>query len=142
MGEELRSPDPVTPLALEGLALELSALAVRDARRASSSAWPALAATLIEERYAAPVTLAGIAEELGISAGYLAREFRRHHGRSIGAFVREVRVRRAAERLAATGESLADIALAVGFADQSHLSRWFVRRMGVSPGRYRAALRR
>jgi AraC-like DNA-binding protein len=33
--------------------------------------------------------------------------------------------------------SLADVALAVGFADQAHLSRMFKDAVGVSPARYR-----
>jgi AraC-like DNA-binding protein len=33
------------------------------------------------------------------------------------------------------------VALAVGFADQSHLTRWFVRYIGVTPARYRAIQR-
>jgi len=141
MGEELRSPDAVTPIALEGLALELSALAARDSRLSSGAAWHLKAAALIQEQYTQPITLSWLAAELGVSSGHLAREFRRRHGRSVGTFVREVRVQRAAERLARSDASLAEIALAVGFADQSHLNRWFVRRMGVTPGRYRMALR-
>lgn len=141
VGEELCNPDTVTPMALEGLALELSALAAREPRRSTVGTRHLNAAALIEERYAQPITLSGLAAELGVSGAYLAREFRGHHGRSVGMFVREVRVRRAAERLARGKESLAEIALAVGFADQSHLNRWFVRHMGVTPGRYRMAVR-
>jgi AraC family transcriptional regulator len=59
----------------------------------------------------------------------------------VGTYLREVRVRRAAARLATGNESIADIALAVGFADQSHLHRWFVRLIGETPARYRRQLR-
>jgi AraC family transcriptional regulator len=36
--------------------------------------------------------------------------------------------------------SLLDVALACGFADQSHLTRVFTRMVGVSPGAWRRAL--
>jgi transcriptional regulator GlxA family with amidase domain len=37
--------------------------------------------------------------------------------------------------------SLSDIAYAVGFADQSHLSRHFRQTLGITPGRFRWAQR-
>ncbi|HIP78910.1 MAG TPA: AraC family transcriptional regulator, partial [Kiloniellaceae bacterium] len=37
------------------------------------------------------------------------------------------------------GLPLAEAAVASGFADQSHMTRAFVRQFGISPGRYRAA---
>jgi AraC-like DNA-binding protein len=33
--------------------------------------------------------------------------------------------------------AVVDVALAVGFSSQSHLSHWFVRHVGVSPASYR-----
>ena len=43
-------------------------------------------------------------------------------------------------RLLAAGQSLADAALLAGFADQSHMTRAFVRQFGITPGRYKSAL--
>ncbi|WP_275431268.1 helix-turn-helix domain-containing protein [Klebsiella pneumoniae] len=45
-----------------------------------------------------------------------------------------------ARRLIAAGTPLAEAAFAGGFADQSHMTRVFVRRYGVSPGAYAQAL--
>ncbi len=42
-----------------------------------------------------------------------------------------------ARQLLAVGESVTDAAVAVGFFDQSHLTRHFRRIVGVTPGRYR-----
>ncbi|MBA3496775.1 MAG: helix-turn-helix domain-containing protein [Gemmatimonadales bacterium] len=43
--------------------------------------------------------------------------------------------------MAETDTSLAEIALAAGFADQSHFSNLFRREMGVSPSAFRRAVR-
>jgi AraC family transcriptional regulator len=50
------------------------------------------------------------------------------------------RVEVAKERLRDDRLSLLDVALACGFADQSHLTRVFTRVVGVSPGAWRRAL--
>jgi AraC-like DNA-binding protein len=47
---------------------------------------------------------------------------------------------RLARRLLAAGRPPAEAALQVGFADQSHMTRAFVRQFGITPGRYRAAI--
>jgi AraC-like DNA-binding protein len=58
---------------------------------------------------------------------------------TIGEYVRRLRVEAAALRLAASNESISAIAHGTGFSDQSHLTRVFKQRMGVTPGRYRVA---
>ena len=139
---ELRVVDDLTPIALEGLSLELLAVASRAAVPSPRIApWLERATEIVEEQYARPLALGVVAEEVGVHPVHLARSFRAHHGRSVGSYLREVRVRRAAARLATGNESIAEIALAVGFADQSHLHRWFVRFIGETPARYRRQLR-
>lgn len=139
---ELAQPDDVTPMALEGLAMELVAMASRGIRPAEPAAgWLARATEIVEEEYARPLGLGLIATEVGIHPVHLARSFRARHGRSVGTYLREVRVRHAAERLALGDDSISQIALLVGFADQSHLHRWFVRLIGATPASYRRHLR-
>jgi AraC-like DNA-binding protein len=53
-------------------------------------------------------------------------------------YQRQLRVR-AARRLLGQGVSPARAAAEAGFADQAHLTRWFRRYYGVTPGAYRAA---
>jgi AraC-like DNA-binding protein len=52
------------------------------------------------------------------------------------AYLRQVRVKRA-KALLARGDSIANVAQATGFNDQSHLNRWFKRLLGITPGQYR-----
>jgi AraC-like DNA-binding protein len=47
-----------------------------------------------------------------------------------------------ARRLIAHGGALADAAAAAGFADQSHMTRAFVRLLGVTPASYAMAMGR
>jgi AraC family transcriptional regulator len=53
------------------------------------------------------------------------------------AYLAERRVERAKLMMTFTREGLTDIALACGFADQSHFNRYFRRIVGMSPGIWR-----
>jgi AraC family transcriptional regulator len=71
----------------------------------------------------------------------LARTFRRTFGCTVGEYLRRLRIERAAEQLVSGDLPLAEIALAAGFADQSHFSNVFRRRTGVSPSAFRREAR-
>jgi AraC family transcriptional regulator len=60
----------------------------------------------------------------------------------VSSYIRRQRVAAAARLLDADDEPIARIAATVGFADQSHLTRAFVRNMRTTPGRYRTERRR
>jgi AraC-like DNA-binding protein len=47
----------------------------------------------------------------------------------------------AARAMIAAGATLANAAVACGFADQSHFNRTFIARYGVTPGTYAEAVR-
>jgi AraC-like DNA-binding protein len=63
--------------------------------------------------------------------------FRQVYGQSIGDYVRRRRLEHAARLLCSTEATAAAIAVECGFADQSHLTRLFRRRFGVTPSAYR-----
>lgn len=139
---EARTRDPVTPLAVEGLLLELVAASARVTDRRSPShppAWLRRARAFVDDSFPRPPTLGELARECAVHPSHLARSFRVHYGRSIGTYARELRVSRAKQMLGSRlrHRSLAEIALACGFADQSHLTRVFRRLEGLTPGRYR-----
>ena len=85
-------------------------------------------------------SLSELAAVSGVSRFQLVRGFSRETGTTPHAYLLQLRVR-LARRFLAAGESPADAALLAGFADQSHLTRAFVRQLGVTPGRYQAATR-
>lgn len=83
------------------------------------------------------------AEELArtacLSQAYFSRVFKEETGRTVGQFVMEARLQRAAELMRYDTLKLAEIAASVGFQDQSYFSRAFQRAYGVSPKEYRKA---
>ena len=68
----------------------------------------------------------------------LVRRFRQRFGLPPMAWLQQLRLQRARERIAA-GWPLAETALACGFSDQSHLTRLFSRHYGYTPGAWRRA---
>jgi len=91
----------------------------------------------IEQHLGEDLSLQAMAAEVDLSPLYLSRAFRSMTGQSPHQYVVERRVERAKQLLCDTATPIADIALAAGFSSQSHLSNWFRRIVGVSPGVYR-----
>jgi AraC-like DNA-binding protein len=83
-----------------------------------------------------PPGLGELAAELGLSRYQLLRAFQSATGIPPYAWLAQHRVCRARDLLGA-GLRPAEAAAAVGFADQAHLTRWFRRVLGVTPGVYR-----
>jgi AraC family transcriptional regulator len=73
----------------------------------------------------------------GLSRSYFTRAFKVSMGTPPHRWLLRQRVRRAGEMLERTNESIAAIALACGFADQSHLTRVFHAVTGTSPAAWR-----
>lgn len=90
----------------------------------------------IHEHFAEEIPLNTLAALTHLSPYYLIRVFRATVGVPPHAYLRQVRVERAKALLAA-GAPIADVALATGFTDQSHLTRWCKRLWGVTPAQYR-----
>jgi AraC family transcriptional regulator len=141
VARECRQPDDVTPLAVEGLVLELLAACRREEAglAPTAPAWLRRAAERLRDDWRTPPSLAELAREAGVSPDHLTRRFRAAFGLRPGDFVRQRRVEQALRLMRETPDSLADIALACGFADQSHFGRVFKRLRGVSPERHRSA---
>lgn len=92
----------------------------------------------IEAHLADDLSLNDLAVTVGLSPVYLVRTFKRAFGETPHRYVLERRVERAKEMLSMRDVPIAEVALACGFASQSHLSTWFKRLVGATPGRYRS----
>lgn len=93
----------------------------------------------LADRLLDPPSLHDIAVDLGISRFQVERGFRAAVGMPPYAWLAQHRVGRARTLLVA-GLRPADVATRVGFADQAHLTRWFRRVVGVTPGAFRDSL--
>ncbi len=83
------------------------------------------------------IDLAGLAAIAGLSVYHFARAFKQSTGVTPHHYLVKRRIERAKEMLACTKEPLAEIALATGFSDQSHLARHFRQILGTTPSQYR-----
>ena len=125
----------------------LAALLGELVRRHSSPAAPADGArragtmtlqvmSRLADQLACPPGLTEIAADAGLSRYQLLRSFRAEVGMPPYAWLAQHRVARA-RVLLERGHSPAQAAMLTGFADQAHLTRWFRRVVGITPGAYR-----
>lgn len=92
---------------------------------------------LLTASIAGDISLTELAASCGLSPSYFARSFKRSFGMPPHRWLMLERVGRAQELLKATRMPLGEIALACGFADQSHFSRVFVSVVAMPPGAWR-----
>lgn len=93
----------------------------------------------IDDNPAVPHTLADLAQAAGMSRFQLVRGFAKVTGFTPHAYVVQRRLDEARNMLR-NRMALSDAAAACGFADQSHFTRTFVQRYGLTPGAYAAAI--
>jgi len=82
------------------------------------------------------LSIGELAGEFGLHRSHLTRQFARDFGCSPQAFVALCRAAWVAEEVATDGMRLAEIAIAAGFADESHCIRTFKRAFGTTPRRW------
>jgi AraC-like DNA-binding protein len=93
----------------------------------------------MQANLACDLSISGLAACAGLSPFHFVRCFRKTTGLPPHACLTQLRLD-AARRLLGGGKSPAEAALAVGFYDQSHLTRHFKRTYGITPGQYASAL--
>ncbi len=90
----------------------------------------------IEDNLDRTITLEELAGLVNVSRFHFSRLFKRCIGRTAISFVEQCRIRRAQSLITETSLPLAEIALTVGFADQSHFTRRFHRHVGCTPAAF------
>jgi AraC family transcriptional regulator len=91
----------------------------------------------IEVNIAQRLTNSGLASFMRLSSSHFSRAFKRSFGVSVHRYVMQRRVEQAQMLLLNTSDALSHIAINCGMSDQSHLTRWFRRIVGVPPGLWR-----
>ncbi len=94
----------------------------------------------IEQNYARPISLRDVADAFGYSACHLTSTFSRSTGTPITAWIIKRRILAAQELLREPHVNVAMACEAVGFNDLCYFTRQFVRHVGMTPGRFRAAM--
>ncbi len=95
----------------------------------------------IEDRLDDNLSLVDLARIANASPMHFARQFRRSMGQSPHQYVVRRRIARACALLALSNHSIVEIAAAVGFSSQAHMTSVFSRRLGITPSRYRCQRR-
>lgn len=91
---------------------------------------------MLNELYGEDISLDFLAENAGCTPYHLIRFFSRDVGMTPYAYLLHLRVERARQMIR-EGRKLAETAADTGFADQSHMSRHFKARYGITPGMYK-----
>ncbi len=99
--------------------------------------WLTDAVTGMRDGWRAGLTVRDVAGAAGVHPVYFARCVRRWYGVGAADLLRQARLRNAARHIAAGGPTIAMVAHASGFADESHLNREFSQVAGVPPARFR-----
>lgn len=81
-----------------------------------------------------------LAQEVGLSRSQLHRRLKDMTGVSVSDFIRNTRLRQAADLLKKENMSVSQIAYAVGFTSQSHFSTMFKKLYGMTPTEYMEAV--
>jgi AraC family transcriptional regulator len=139
LGTTLRE-GPCAAADLETHALEcLELLAAPPAGQATGPAprWLSRGEDFLRAHFRSPVGLSQAARESGVHPVHFARVFRSRHGCPVSAYVRALRMVEAGELIVGGSGTLAEVACRIGFADQAHLTRCFVRAAGLLPGALR-----
>jgi len=138
---ELHYADDFTESVVDGLTVELlSRMTIQPFAVHARPPWLGRAIELMEDSFGRSIHVSDIASAIGVHPFHLTRTLRRFLGCSAGEYLRACRLRRTCELLRNTSYSLARIAAAAGFADQSELSKATRRHLGFTPAGYRRAL--
>lgn len=147
---ELRRPSLGSRLMIDGLLRAIAGLmATRDGTVAPASqdriylSPPKLKRVIdfIEAHLQDSIGLDDLADAAGLSANHFLRVFKLATGETPYHFLRNRRLERARQLLSDDVMPLAQLALECGFANQAHFTAAFSRELGISPGRYRRAVR-
>jgi AraC family transcriptional regulator len=137
---ELQSCPPDNDLAIESQLAELMAAAARMPKEKPQNrpSWLGRIIEKLEVEYAERLTLDDLSREAGVHPVHVSRVFRKCVGEGIGEHVQRLRVRAACEQMREPKISIAEISVALGFADQSHFTRTFRKVAGMTPNAFRS----
>jgi AraC family transcriptional regulator len=146
IGEIDRASHPAQVLLVETVSAALAAHLVRSFNHHDAVATPLIPrlsprelsrlTDYIEDHLHRPIGLSELADLVNVSRFHFARLFRQSTGMTAIHYVERRRIQRAQVLIATTDTPLSDIALIVGYSDQSCFTRRFNRHNGCTPAVY------
>jgi len=123
------------PVEGESLAIIEEIAAKIRAPRPSALACPVVerARTLLASQFASTISLAELAQQVGVSSAYLSRAFRAATGETLHAFREDLRLRRSLDLLPDSRGDFTRVALELGYSSHSHFTSRFRRHFGITP---------
>ena len=97
------------------------------------------AIAFIEENYAQKLTLRELSVHLHINESYLSKLFKKELDVNFTDYLNDLRIRKSMELMAETNMSILEIAIQVGFDDQSYFTKIFKKVTGKTPKQYKSA---
>lgn len=91
----------------------------------------------IRQNYTKPLSVKEIALHIGLSPNYFSTLFYKVVGMPFPEYLNRMRIEESKCLLSATDFPIVDIAMAMGYSDQSYFSKTFKRYTGISPREYR-----
>lgn len=139
--QESRLKDSAARIVVEGLMLELLGNASRWLVKPPVRVppWLTQVRDLLHSHFNDSLNLMAIAQTVGVHPTHLARAFKQHYRSTVGGYIRRLRLEWASKQLADCHDSIATIAAAAGFYDQSHFIHTFKRFTGLTPAEFRAS---
>lgn len=137
---QVEQNDAAAALAIEGLSYELGAELLRQSVPKQINyppRWLRQVHAQLSEDPSNKFHLTDIAAQVGIHPVHLSRQFRRFYGINLGDFLRKRRVELSADRILRDEGTFGEIAVSLGFPDQSQFTRAFRKIMGVTPSEYK-----
>lgn len=103
--------------------------------------WVSRIDDLLHESFTERLNLTDLSQTLDIHPMHLSRDFQKYFHCNLGEYIRKLKINKSLTLLH-KAESLSDIALECGFADQSHFIRCFKDNTGLTPLKYKKILQR
>ncbi len=138
---ELFRTDALIELTVESLLFELigSFESLESPGATEFAPWLGEVRDYLGSHFADQIDVAQLARDFGVHPVHLSRSFRRHLKSSIGDYVHGRRIQRACRLLRSSRSTISEIALELGYFDQSHFTHVFTSFTGTTPARYRRA---
>ena len=91
----------------------------------------------IKQNYMKKITLEDVAKYTYLSPSYFSKVFKEEMKQNFNSYLNQVRVEMSKKLLLNEDNSLVDVAIAIGYEDQSYFTKVFKKITGVSPGKYK-----